>query len=359
MKKLVLTILVSLGLLLCLLVVYRLSTGSTPPIRDTHGQRLPGSIASLEPVSLGGIDQWLLIRGSDTSNPVLLWLHGGPGAAQIPIARAYNGALETHFVVVHWDQRGAGKSNPKTFDESSLTFQQFLEHVHQLTQMLKSRFDQEKIYLVGHSWGTQIGIRLAQSYPQDYHAYIGVSQFINAARTQEIGYRWLEDRVHQNGQLKMIEALAALGEPPYLEHRSYVAYARLIDAYGGNFDVGMAKLGWITLLAPEYSLGDILAWLRGANRGSGPMWDDPAYQAFDAMTEIPTLEVPVYFFSGRQDYNTPLELVERYVENLIAPQGKQLVVFEDSAHTPFLGEPEKLNEEIIRVKGETYPSGSR
>ena len=349
-------ILPGLALILAAALLYGMRPGSTPPIVDETGSPRPESIASLEKIELGGMPQWILIRGTDTSNPVLLWLHGGPGSAQMPVNHAFNQALEEHFILVHWDQRGAGKSNPPDFEERTMTFQQFLDDAHDLTAYLKARFRQDKIYLVGHSWGSQLGIRLAQAYPQDYYAYVGVSQVVDPYLAQEIGYAWLLEQVKGDKNEKNRRSLEALGQPPFTDHEKFVTYIRMVDAYGGGFDVSMQKLAWIAIRAPEYNLGDLLAWLRGSNRGSGPMWDSPEYQSFNAFKDVPRLNLPVYFFNGRQDYNTPLPLVARYFETLDAPSGKQLVIFEESAHTPFIGEPEKFNLEMIRIKAKTQPS---
>ena len=144
MKELIIIIMLSLFFIGCASV-------STQLIRDEKGNVIPESIASLQKVKLGGMDQWILIRGYDVSNPILLWLHGGPGAAQMPVAHHFNGDLEKDFVVVHWDQRGAGKSNPKDFDEQTMTLEQFISDAHELTQYLKKRFHKRKIYLLGHS----------------------------------------------------------------------------------------------------------------------------------------------------------------------------------------------------------------
>jgi pimeloyl-ACP methyl ester carboxylesterase len=284
---------------------------------------------------------------------VLLWLHGGPGAAQMPVANAFNGALEQEFVVVHWDQRGAGKSNPPDFDESSMTFQQYLDDTHTLTGYLQQRFGQQKIYLLGHSWGSQIGLRLVQVYPEDYHAYIGVSQVIEAGLAQQVGYDWLREQIQARGDEKALRQLEALGKPPYRDHATFVSYVQLVDAYGGDFDVSMLKLFWAAVRAPEYNLADMQAWLRGANRGSGPMWHDPSCQYFNALADVPRLEIPVYFFNGQNDYNTPLQVTRAYFDALEAPAGKTLVVFENSAHTPFMAEAQKFNQELLRLKAET------
>jgi pimeloyl-ACP methyl ester carboxylesterase len=130
------------GLLLLPVAVilgYELASGRTPAIKDDNGNPIPESITALESVTLGGMQQWILIRGNDISNPLLLWVHGGPGAAQMPIARHFNGELERDFVVVHWDQRGAGKSNPRHFDEQTMTFDRFLDDAHELTQLVTTQ----------------------------------------------------------------------------------------------------------------------------------------------------------------------------------------------------------------------------
>jgi pimeloyl-ACP methyl ester carboxylesterase len=357
MRRPIMVISIVLAVLAAALVFFVAGRGTTPPVCDGTGKPLAGSIAVLEEVPLGGMKQWLLIRGRDMSNPVLLWLHGGPGAAQMPIARHFNGGLEKDFVVVHWDQRGAGKSNPPDFDESTMTFRQFFDDAHQLTHYLKERFERERIYLVGHSWGTQLGLKLAQAYPEDYYAYVGISQVVDPAGGLEVGRAWLLEQVEDSENEEDGALLRGIGPPPYADHDDFVKFIKLISKYGGDLDVGMVKLVWVALRAPEYRITDFTAWLRGANRGSGPMWDSPVYQSYNAMRQVPRIMVPVYFFAGRKDYNTPLEITREYIEMLDAPCGKELVVFEESAHTPFMAEPEKFNRELVRVKGETFGRG--
>ena len=325
----------------------------TPKIKDDNGNIKPNSIAAMEKTKIGGMDQYILIRGNDISNPVLLWLHGGPGSAQMPIARHYNGDLESEFTVVHWDQRGAGKSNPLDFDEQTMTFAQFCSDAHELTQYLKKRFNKEKIYLVGHSWGTQIGSKIAYDYPDDYYAYIAVSQVIDPLKSDEIAHAWLQKQIESSENQTNLKKLKELGPPPYTEHKSFVKFIKMVDSYGGGMDVGISELAWIALKSPEYRLSDYYFWLKGANRGSGPMWKSSL--SFNAIEQSPRFLMPVYFFNGVKDYNTPLELVEKYYEILEAPKGKHFVKFEKSAHAPFMNEPEKFYSELVNVKKETYP----
>ena len=355
MKTILIVMILGLTAVLSAAALFFRGRGTTPVITGPDGMPLPGSIASLEKIELGGMQQWILVRGHNKANPVLLWLHGGPGSAQMPVARHYNSDLEKDFVVVHWDQRGAGKSNPKDFDESTLTLSQFVEDTHQLTQYLNERFHQDKIYLVGHSWGSTIGLKLAQSYPQDYYAYVGVSQVTDRDLSAEINYAWLLKQIKEKDNARDISRLEALGLPPYHDHDYYVNFVRLVDAYGGAFDAGFNQLTWIAVQASEYRFSDLIAYVGGMNRGSGPMWEAADYNSFNPKVDVPHLDVPVYFFCGRNDYNTPLEATEQYFNQLDAPQGKHLVVFEKSAHTPFLGEADKFRQELLKVKQDTYP----
>lgn len=328
--------------------------GDTPVIKDKNGNIIPGSIATLEEITLGGIKQAILIRGYDQDNPILLWLHGGPGSSQMPIAHHYDKELEKAFTIVHWDQRGAGKSNPTDFEPNTMTYAQFIADGHQLTGYLKNRFAKERIYLLGHSWGTQLGLELAGRYPEDYYGYIGVSQIINQQIAEKITYPWLLEQIKEKENKKDLEQLSALGKPPYFKHTDFVTFIKMVDAYGGGFDLPFFSLLWISLYAPEYNLWDYFAWLDGSNRGSGKMWQDEDYSSFNAIERFSELDLPVVFFVGKQDYNTPLEATQRYYQKLVAPKGKQLIVFQDSSHTPFLAEPEKFVQELIKIKNKTF-----
>jgi len=352
MKKIITILLIVFVVLIGFVILYLGVIPSTPQFKDDEGNVIPGSIAELEKVKLGDLKQWILIRGRDRSNPILLWLHGGPGAAQMPLAHAFDSELEKEFIVVHWDQRGAGKSNHRGFEEKTMTFDQFINDGYELIQYLLGRFEREKIFLLGHSWSSQLGIELVHRYPELFYAYIGVSQLVNSREGVEIAYEWLMNKIEEHNDQASLEKLNEIGTPPYPHHK-YRMFAGMVDSYGGNFDMSMGELVRIAIRAPEYNFMDYIRWIGGAKRGGGPMHRDGEMSAVNLKENIQSLDVPVYFFTGKNDYNTPLQLVKEYYDTIRAPY-KEVMVFENSAHTPFLGEPEKFSREVVRVKEQIF-----
>jgi pimeloyl-ACP methyl ester carboxylesterase len=156
----------------------------TPMISDSNGKAVPGSIALLEKKKIGGVDQWLLIRGKSIDNPILLFLHGGPGSAEWPLVRRYNSDLENHFIIAYWEQRGAGKSFRKGIP--GLNVAQFISDTREIIEYLKMKFAKNKVFMIGHSWGSLIGILTAQKLPELFSAYIGIGQFVNEKANEEI-----------------------------------------------------------------------------------------------------------------------------------------------------------------------------
>ena len=313
-----------------------------------HLPRRP--VSFIEQAEIGGMQQWMMAQGADSELPVLLWLHGGPGAAQMPVARHFNHNLEEIFIVVHWDQRGAGKSNPRNFDESTMSIEQYIEDVHQMTQYLKKKFNREKIYLLGHSWGTQLGLVAAQRYPEDYHAYMGVGQVVHHHDAHRIAHQELTNRIKESGSKKDLQKLEDLQGPPYTKHSEYLAFVNRMNQYQMNMDVKMSKMAWAALFSEAYSVADLRRWLRGARRGSGPMWHES--QGWDMLEWAPDVEIPCYFITGENDYNTPAELVEKMLNQPEASDRNKHYIMKDAAHAPFMGHPEKfmdIMEEILTL----------
>jgi pimeloyl-ACP methyl ester carboxylesterase len=351
MKKLLRTcgkiILALLGILVlgCLLLIgyVWLSRPSTPQFKGEDGQIVPESIAVLQSVDLGGSPQWLLIRGRDISNPVLLFLHGGPGMPAMYLAHAFQGELEDDFVVVHWDRRGAGKSYSKAVPTSSLTDSQLIADALELVTYLKGRFEVERVYLVGHSWGSRLGMLLVKKAPQHFAAYVGIGQLAFASEIPAVQDRFIREEARKAGNRKALRDLA-------LQGRS--VYEKWVFRFGGELFRSKSywPLLWTGLWAPEYTISDILNIRKGVNLYN-EFFRSVEFQG-DLGDEILSVRVPVYFFTGRHDYCVPFELTQRYFDKLRAPF-KKMVWFERSAHFPFFEEPGRFAGEMLKVHEET------
>jgi pimeloyl-ACP methyl ester carboxylesterase len=330
----------------------------TPPIVDAQGQVVPGSIAALEKVNLNGSDEWISIRGQSIANPVLLFLAGGPGGSELGTARYALSGLEDHFVVVDWDQPGAAKSFDAV-DRAKLTPERYISDAHELTLYLKQRFGVEKVYVLGESWGSALGIMLVQRYPELFQAFMGTGQMVAFTETDRICYdfaiRWAQER----GDTGKVAQLQAQGPPPYYgDGVALKQAAYLLDTYAYmNQNPAIYDGGGNTIrdiLSPEYGLYDKVNWVRG------PLLDTlnvvyPQLWKVDFRTQAPLLEVPVYFLIGRHDINAPTSLTEDYYQVLQAPH-KEIVWFEHSGHTPWVSESAAFVDVVVRrVLAETAP----
>lgn len=314
-------------------------------------------IDSLEKVTLGGLEQWILIRGWDKSAPVLLFLHGGPGGGDIAMARHFHPELEHSFVVVRWDQRGAGKSYSSSIPPESMTVEQFVSDTLQLVDILRERFDVPKIYLVGHSWGSELGCLAVTRRPEAFYAFVGVGQLVEYNENERLSYEHTLDKARELNNQEAICELEAIGPPPY-GIEELLIQRKWLDKFGGVFhsDIALADLWKIGITSPDCSLFDGFRYFRGQSFSLENMWVDEV-GSINLFELAPTIEVPVYFFIGRHDYNTPSEIAVKYYESLEAPKGKQLIWFENSAHMIPIDEPDKFCDILInKVLKETYTS---
>ncbi len=353
--------LLTVAALLVVFVAVSQWTAYTPPILGADGKPLPGSIASLEKVRLGGVDQWLIIRGQDVHKPVLLFLSGGPGASEAGRVVRFNQELEKHFVVVIWEQRGCGKSYPSINPKASLTVDQYASDVIELAEMLRTRFDEEKVYLVGHSWGTIIGVPAVQQRPDLFYAYVGTAQMVDVAETDQIIYQMVLDHSRQVGDSAFVKTLEAQGQPPYLGKSPVQPYSTLFgreyalyeapniqdEAYRQDGDILL-----LMLKQPEYGWLDRVYYLLGLLNTFNVMY--PQLQDMDFRVDATHFEVPVYLVLGRHDMNNPSQIPEEYFNRLEAPR-KQLVFFENSGHGMIWEEAGLFHKMMIdTVLPETY-----
>lgn len=334
----------------------------TPAILGDNGKPLEGSIASLEKVRLGGTDQWLIIRGHDVNKPVLLFLSGGPGASEAGRVLRFNSELEKHFVVVIWEQRGCGKSYPSIHPKSALTVDQYTADIVELADVLRKRFEKEKVYLVGHSWGSIIGVRAAQARPDLFYAYVGTAQMVDVLETDQMIYDMVMEHSRQSGDTAFVQTLEKQGRPPYLGKSPIQPYATLFGREYALFEVpnirseefrqdGDAIL--LMLKQPEYGWLDRVYYLLGLMNTFNVVY--PQLQEMDFRQDATRLDLPVYIVLGRHDMNNPSEIPEDYFNRLEAPS-KQLVFFENSGHGMIWEEAGLFHDLLVNtVLRETYP----
>ena len=325
-------------LLLVAFVLYSQWMAHTPAILGEDGQPLPGSIASLEKVKLGGVDQWLILRGQDVDKPVLLFLSGGPGASEAARVLRFNNELEKHFVVVIWEQRGCGKSYPSINPKSDLTIGQYVSDVIELSEMLSARFDEQKIYLVGHSWGTIIGLLAAQERPDLYHAYVGTAQMVDVQETDQMIYELVLEHSRQTGDVDFVKTLETQGPPPYFGKSPIQPYATLFGREYQLFEAPNIQdpeyrrdgdILQLMLKQPEYGWLDRVYYLLGLMNTFNVVY--PQLQEMDFRVDATRLDLPVYIVLGRHDMNNPSSIPEEYFSLLEAPK-KELIFFENSGH---------------------------
>jgi pimeloyl-ACP methyl ester carboxylesterase len=333
---------------LTLAVILSQAFAMTPPITGDDGKPLPGSIATLEQVTLNGSKQWISIRGKDATKPVLLFLAGGPGGSDLASARLTQGKLEDHFVVVNWEQPGAGKSF-NAVDRSKLTVDDYLVYGKELVNQLRERFHQEKVYLVGESWGSALGIMMVQRYPELFHAFAGTGQMVAFTENDLICYDFAMNLAKERGDTEQVAKLTKQGPPPYYDNGVALEQATyLLDTFDYmNEDPQINHIRhstWDDLAAPEYGLYDKVSWLRGVLETLGYVY--PQLWEVDFRKQATELDVPVYFLIGRHDVNAPVKLAEEYMSLLEAPH-KEIVWFEKSGHNPWVTEGEEFTRAMV------------
>lgn len=333
----------------------------TPPITDANGNPLPNSIASLEKVVLNGSEQWISIRGKDMDKPVLLFLAGGPGGSQLVTARRALGGLEEHFVVVNWEQPGAGKSFDAV-NRQQLSPERYVTDGIALVNHLRERFDEEKIYLLGESWGSALGVWMIQRNPELFHAFIGTGQMVAFLENDLMCYEFVLNLMEERGDTKKLEQLKKQGPPPYYGKGVAMKEAAfLMETFNYmNADPNIADDGFNTfqdLAGSEYGLYDKVSWFLGALVTMDVVY--PQLWDVDFRVQATQLKVPVYFLLGRHDVNAPPVLAEEYFEMLDAPH-KELIWFERSGHNPWVTESAAFVDVVVdKVLAETYELACR
>jgi pimeloyl-ACP methyl ester carboxylesterase len=326
---------------------------ATHVIADFRKIVSPRGIEVLESVQIGGIPQWLSIRGADRANPVLLYLHGGPGYPGIASGWTQR-SWEDYFTVVHWDQRGTGKTyaaNDPAKIGPTITLERMIADAEEVVSHLRERLGKQKIFVVGHSWGTVLGTLLVQRHPEWFHAYVGTGQVVAFRENERLGYEFAVERARADDNAEAIAALAKIA--PYPETDGHVVLDELfvqrrwLQHYGGavHHRRGYAHEFAMMELSPDYTARDLAsAEFSGVASVTRLL---PELERIDFRTAT-RFAVPVFLFLGRHDYNTPSSLAAAWFDQLEAP-GKRLIWFERSAHMMHSEEPGKMLVQLVEL----------
>lgn len=317
-----------------------------PPLPESVAQQ--DGVASLETVTLNGSTQHIQIRAHNPDAPLLLYLAGGPGGSEMAWLRHYHPELERHFVVIHWDQRGAAKSYAAA-DWNDISPQQYLEDAGELISQLLYRFQRQCLLVVGNSWGSILGVRVAARWPEQLCGYVGVTQQVNVIETDQLGWQRTLARARQSRANNDIKTLEELGEPPYFGDdfaKKSTKLIRLQDRYGGTAlsrSAGSDQVR-VALLASEYSWWDRLNFFRGLYKAWKLVY--PQLATLDLETEVPELEVPVWLLLSHDDITVPPEPAVRWLNALKAPQ-KKIIWFDNAGHTLTIDAAKRFDDVLI------------
>ncbi len=338
--------------LLASIVLVLGSCSSTKRIKTDNG------ISEINYLDINGTEQYVLIRGEDKDNPVLLFLHGGPGASATALLRKYNSELEKYFTVVYWDQRNAGKSYKTKFPKEQIKVSLYNQDVDFLVSYLRKRFNKEKLFLVGHSWGSRLGIYAIDRNPEHFMAYVGIGQELEAYRGELLSYRYTLERAKALNHKKALRDLNESGAPQSGDFSTMYknGFWGLVQQKHWLLKLGGERYGktnysdWISNIwfSREYSFSDLIKYGKSSGFSAGNIIYDPDFNNYNIPKNYKEFEVPVFFISGAHDYNTPWKLVEEYYANINAPI-KEFIQFEKSGHSPCFEEPERFNKELIRI----------
>nr|WP_320026213.1 alpha/beta hydrolase [uncultured Acetobacterium sp.] len=317
------------------------STGKMIPYRDAAGNVLRSSLSEKSWVKINGVEMGMIIKSKDITQPILLFVHGGPGMPEYWLNESYPTHLENLFTVVWWDQRGAGLSYYNDIAPETMTTAQMVDDTIAVSNYLRQRFHQNKIYLMAHSYGTYIGIQAAAKAPGLYHAYFGVAQVVNLDLSEALAYEFMLDYYKSADDKKIVKQLE---ESPYDSEDYQKIRDRLMHQAGiGTIHNMYSVISGIFLGVMknrEYMLLEKINIWRGKNSSKNTVLNEEFRQC-DLGETLTRVDVPLYFFSGAYDYTVNRYLSEAYLDEIQAPK-KHFYLFEDSAHSPIFEEPDAV-----------------
>lgn len=278
---------------------------------------------------IGGIDQWISIRGQQRDNPVLLLLHGGPGFALSPLPRNFLFNWTKDFTVVQWDQRGAGKTFGKSGPlDPSVTIARMVLDGLDVAEFVRGKLHTPKIVLVGVSWGSNLGVQMVKAQPDLFYAYVGTGQTVNQHKSRPLSYAELLTDAHARNDRQAIRELEANGPPPYNSTAKATVHTKWANAYEPGLPSRWGLLS-IILFDSDAGVRDLRDYGRGVADSQEHFRE--AVEATDLGAIGTDFALPFFVFQGALDRVTPVQPVQAYVDSITAPQ-KELMLIPNAGH---------------------------
>lgn len=322
-------------------------------IEDLSRISAPTGVQDAYKTRIGGVDQWLSVRGQDRDNPMILFVHGGPASPITPTMWQFQRPIEEYFTVVNWDQRGAGKSYAEADPEQvapTIRIERYVDDAIEVAEHLKARYGKRKLILMGHSWGTIVGMRAALKRPDLFYAYVGIGQVLNVRENERISFEYAFERAKRENNAEAIREMSAIapypGDRPITRERIIVA--RKWPQYYGGLSAFRSESGYFfrgPLLSPEYTPAQVKDIDKGSMLTLGRVLPEFLEVDFSKVKRFP---IPVVMFLGRHDYTTPAAPTVAWMDQVDAP-AKRMVWFERSAHMLPWEEPGKLLVSLLDV----------
>lgn len=320
-------------------------------IADLDSIVTPEGIQENFQLDIGGVNQWIFTRGKDKNNPAILMVHGGPATPLAPLAWTFQRPIEEYFTVVNYDQRGAGKTyhdNDTIQLGKSIHIDQYVEDAIEIAELIRKRYHKEKVFLLGHSWGSIVAMKAALRRPDLFYAYIGVGQVIKTLENEKLSFEHGLSEAKKNNNQEAVTELMSIAPYPGTEPltrdrviiaRKWAQYYGGLAAYRHEFDYFFKS----PLLSPEYDINDVRAIHQGNVFTLGKLLDE--FLSVD-FTHVTTFPIPVFQFMGKHDYSSPTQPTVEWIDQVNAPY-KKAVWFHNSSHLLPIEEPGKFLLELV------------
>lgn len=310
-------------------------------------------------IKLGNFPQSVIVRGTNEANPIMIHLHGGPGYPLYPFLKEMK-PLEKMYTMVYWEQRGTAKSYNSTLSNESMNTDSLLRDLDELVQWVKQKYGVTKVFLWGHSWGTNLGILYAARHPENLWSYVGTGQSVNLYANERACYAFAKSQAQQHGNKRAQRQLQKIDTVNYTLKEA-LEVRKWVYTFGGIVHSNQEQKSYVNwdLLekvwqTPEYTFHDKMNLIKHRTYSGEQLWDD--MMAINLTKQASEVDVPVYFLEGKYDHLVSSQLALSYYNELKAPEGKHWVWFENSAHRPQKEEPGKFLEWMKKVKSENFPN---